>query len=296
MGSQLETFGEVVNEVLNFGFNDGPQVNRGRIERWINEAQFQIAREVEASEFQSTEELTLKQGTHKYPLPSDFLRIQDIYYPELVARLKPLDLPQYDMTSPAKFEGPPENYTLYGNELWLFPTPNNSTDILEVRYIKNAPALKAEGDIPLLDKNYLHLLVDYAVTRAFEAEDDLEAAQAHKARFKEDLDGYATDKQWRTVDSPGRQLDRKRIWRACHLGPRSTVRELQPNIALTAATTSRAPSARGNARSTTSPWAGTNGVAPGSPQTLVKGQKRSGQHTESDWRSHRIRRLQSTGR
>jgi hypothetical protein len=198
----LETLGDITNEVLQFGFNDGPQVNRKRIENWVNEGQFQIAREVDASEFYETDVITVKQGTFKYPLPENFLRVMDIYYPELVCRLKPLDLLQFDMTSPAKFEGPPENYTLYGNELWVFPTPNNSTDTLELRYIKNAPALKAEGDVPLLDKNYLHLLVDYAVTRAFEAEDDLEAAQAHKTRWKEDLDAFATDKQWRTVDRP----------------------------------------------------------------------------------------------
>ena len=198
----LENFGQVVNECLNYGFADGPQVNKKRIENWVNEAQFQIAREVEASEFQETEVITLKQGKYKYTLPEDFLRVQDIYYPELVCRLKPLDLQQFDATAPAKFEGPPENYTIYANELWVFPTPNNSTDTLELRYIKNAPALVSENDIPLLDKNYLHLLVEYALMRAFAAEDDLEASQAHKGMYREWLDSYATDKQWRTVDRP----------------------------------------------------------------------------------------------
>jgi len=202
----LETFGEVVNEVLQFGFNDGPQVNRKRVENWVNEGQYQIAREVEAPEFQETWVLTVKQGTWKYPLPADFLRIQDIYYPELVARLRPLDIQQFDMSAPARFEGPPEMYTLYQNELWVFPTPNNATDTLEVRYIKNAPTLKVESDVPLVNRNYLHLLVTYAVVRAFEAEDDAEMAQSHKARWKEDLDAYATDVQWRVVDRP-RVLD-----------------------------------------------------------------------------------------
>jgi hypothetical protein len=202
----LETFGECVNEVLQYGFNDGPQVNRARVERWINEGQKQIAREVEAPEFQTTQTLTLIQGQWKYQLPTDFLRMQDIYYPELVARLRPLDLQQYDMAAPAKFEGPPEMYTLYANELWLFPTPNNSTDTLEVRYIKTAPILTAEGDLPLLDKDYLHLLTDYAVQRAFAAEDDIESATAWRTRYKEDLDAYASDKQRRDVDRP-RTLD-----------------------------------------------------------------------------------------
>ncbi len=202
----LENFVSIVNEVLNYGFADGPQVNRKRIETWVNEGQFQIAREVEANEFQETEELKLKQGTFKYALPENFLRIQDIYYPELVARLRPLDIQQYDQTSPAKFEGPPEMYTLYQNELWLFPTPNATGEILEVRYIKNAPPLVSENDVPLLDKNYLHLLVYYALVRAYAAEDDQEMAQAFKNQYKEALDNYATDKQWRIVDRP-RYLD-----------------------------------------------------------------------------------------
>jgi hypothetical protein len=198
----LETFVELVNECLNYGFADGPQVNRKRFEQWINEGQFQIAREVEAAEFQETEVITLKQGKFKYTLPEDFLRVQDIYYPELVCRLKPLDLQQFDATAPAKFEGPPENYTIYADELWVFPTPNNSTDTLELRYIKNAPALVSENDIPLLDRNYLQLLVEWALMRAFMAEDDVEASQAHKNLYREMLDAYATDKQWRTVDRP----------------------------------------------------------------------------------------------
>jgi hypothetical protein len=202
----LESFGSIVNEVLQFGFNDGPQVNRGRIETWVNEAQFQIARQVEAPEFQATEIVQLKQGVYKYPLGENFLRIQDIYYPELVARLRPLDVQQFDMSAPTKFEGPPEMYTFYAAELWVFPTPNNSTDTLEVRYIRNPPALKAEADVPVLNRNYLHLLVQYAVTRAYEAEDDSEMAAAHKTRYKEDLDAYATDVQWRIVDRP-RVLD-----------------------------------------------------------------------------------------
>jgi hypothetical protein len=196
----LETFGEVVNEVLNFGFNDGPQVNRKRIENWVNEAQFQIAREVESPEFQTTQEITTVKGTFEYALPEDFLRTQSIYFPALTTRLRMWDLQQFDQIS-TEVEGPPALYTLYQTKLWLFPTPNEAYP-LKHRYIKNAPALKAETDIPLLNKNYLHLLVDYGVTRAFEAEDDLEAAAAHKNRWKEDLDAYATDVQNRFVDRP----------------------------------------------------------------------------------------------
>lgn len=196
----LSTFGDVIGEVLQFGFNDGPQVNRKRIENWINQAQFQIAREVEAPEFQETATVVLSQGVFKYPLPANFLRTQDIYYPNLLLRLKMCDLQQFDQTG--EIFGPPGMYTLYGKELWLFPTPNETGEELEHRYIKNAPVLVNESDVPLLNANYLHLLVDYAVERAYRAEDDLEMAVAHRTLYKEDLDAYATDVQQRFADRP----------------------------------------------------------------------------------------------
>jgi hypothetical protein len=200
MASVLESYVDVVNEVLNFGFNDGPQVNRKRIERWVNEAQFQIAREVEGSEFQETQVINMIQGTYRYALPEGFLRTQDIYYPFLSTRLRIFDIQDFDMIN-NEVQGPPALYTLYQQELWLFPTPNSNEE-LRHRYLKRPPQLIAEADIPTLNKDYLHLLVGYAVTRAFEAEDDLEAATAHKTRYKEDLDAYATDVQWRIVDRP----------------------------------------------------------------------------------------------
>jgi hypothetical protein len=220
INENYKNYAGIINEVLQFGFNDGPQVNRKRIEAWINEAQFQIAREVEAPEFQELENLQLQQGTYKYPLPSRFLRIQDIYYPEIVTRLRPMDLQQFDVAGKGKFEGPPEMYTLYKNELWLFPTPNNGTDILEIHYILNPPALVNETDIPVLNPNYWHLLVQYAVCRAFEAEDDPESAQAHMGRYKTDLAAYATDVQFRIIDRP-HQVDGS--WQGSTYGSRGVL-------------------------------------------------------------------------
>lgn len=198
----LTTFGDIVTAALQYGFADGPQVNRTRIEGWVNDALGMVARQVEAPEYQSTESKTLTSGTFKYSLPSDFLRMQDIYYPELVSRLRYVDLQQFDQTAQAQWQGPPMLYTLYGSELWLAPTPDNSVDKLELRYIKSAPTLKAETDVPLLNNAYLSMLVEYAVMRCFEAEDDPEAAQVHKGTWKEELARFATEVQSRIVDRP----------------------------------------------------------------------------------------------
>jgi hypothetical protein len=198
----LETFADCVNEVLNFGFNDGPQVNRGRVGSWVNEGQRQVARQVEAPEFQEAHTYVMAAGVYEYPLPEDFLRVQDIWYPEIESRLRPLDLQQFNMTNPQVIQGSPAVYTLYKSLLLLFPAPQAAGEELIMHYIKQPPVLAGETDKPLLNPAYLHLLVDYAVVRAFEAEDDYEAAQAIQGRYQRDLAAYATDVQERMADRP----------------------------------------------------------------------------------------------
>lgn len=197
----LETFHDIVNEVLEYGFNDGPQVNRGRIKNWVNEGQRQIARQVEAPEFQETEELVMVPKQFKYPLPAGFLRVQDIQYELMTTRLRPLDQKQFDLVAPAQTNGPPAVYTLYQQSLYLYPNPE-SADTLFLRYYKMPSAMVNDTDIPTLNVNYLHLLVDYALVRAYEAEDDIEMAQYWTGRYAKDLDAYASDVQDRIIDTP----------------------------------------------------------------------------------------------
>ena len=199
----LKNFLGIVNEVLQYGFNDGPQVNRGRVEMWVNEALFQIARQVDAPEFQEAETITLETGVWEIPLPEGFLRVQDIYFPEYETRLKPLDLQQFNTKNPAKVSGTPFQYTLYKNQLLIFPSPApGSGEQIVMHYFKQPAALENQTDVPTLNPNYWHLLVDYAICRAFEAEDDYEAAQQFQGRFQRDLAAYATDVQARMDDRP----------------------------------------------------------------------------------------------
>ncbi len=204
--SVLETFGDVVNEVLNYGLNDGPQVNRNRIEKWVNEGQKVIARKIEAPEFQALESKALTKGTYQYSLPTGFLRMESIYAPALSVRLRPVDQQSFDRNNPV-IEGIPLIYTIRENQLWVFPTPGETSGTgteegLKLRYYRAPTTLKAEADIPTVNAEYLHILVDYALWRAFGAEDDSEQAQFHEGVYKRTLDEYATDVQRRHVDRP----------------------------------------------------------------------------------------------
>ena len=207
---QWKTFEALVKEVLEYGFNDGPQVNRARIEGWLNEAQINIARKVDAPEFQKTYSLELVQGQYKYPLPEDLLRIEDVYFPELVTRLTMLDLQQFDsmghgeLGSGLSVTAPPTFYTLYGKEIWVFPVPPSGgpTEVLEVRYIAKPAYMTTAAAVPTLNPDYYQLLIKFAVIRAMEGEDDFELASQHMTRYKADLDEYATDVQFRIDDRP----------------------------------------------------------------------------------------------
>ncbi len=195
----MKNFEEVTNEVLRYGFTDGPLVNESRIHEWINEAQLQVARQADATEFQATAETTLTGGKLKYALPTGFLRMASVIYPLVAVRLRPVDLQTFDSMGTG-IEGPPVAYTIFANELWLFPTPSTA-DKLELRYYKK-PARLTGTEVPALAEDYLHLLVDYALWRAYRAEDDPEMANSHQQQYEKDLAKYRSDAQNQQDDRP----------------------------------------------------------------------------------------------
>lgn len=200
----MKTFDDVTKEVLRYGFDDGPQVNKGRIEEWVNEAQLQVARHVPAPEFLGVAEQVLTVGTYKYVLPSGAIDILSIVYPEAERRLKPVDLQTFDSYLASEIQSPPLIYTVFGTELWVWPNPS-AADKLLIRYTKKPARLVNPTDVPVLAEDYLHLLVDYALYRSYRAEDDLEAANTHQQQYEKDLARYAADVKRQQDDRP-RQL------------------------------------------------------------------------------------------
>ncbi len=181
-------------------------MNEARIGEWINEAQLQVARNIDAMEFQEAKEMAMVSGEYKYALPTGFLRMASVVYPVVCVRLRPVDLQTFDsmasgtVTAGTGIEGPPVAYTIFKNELWLFPTPSNP-DSLELRYYKK-PARLSGVEVPALAEDYLHLLVDYSAWRAYRAEDDPEMATAHQQQYEKDLAKYASDVQNLQDDRP----------------------------------------------------------------------------------------------
>lgn len=198
----MKTYGEVVAEVLRYGFDDGPQVNKARIEQWVNEAQLQVARHADAApEFEETEEKAMTVGTYKYAQPSECLALMSIAYPAAERRLKPVDLQTFDTYSVGEINAPPLLYTTFKTEFWLFPIPT-SADKLQIRYVKRPPRMTAEANTPVLAEDYLHLLVDYTLARAYRAEDDKEGAAEHQQQYERDLAKYLVDVRHQQDDRP----------------------------------------------------------------------------------------------
>jgi len=200
----MKTFSDIIQETLRYGFSDGPQVNEARIKDWINEAQRMVATNTVAKEFEAAGTIALTVGKYKYTLPTDFDMIESVFDPESTLRLRPVDLQTFDANN-IEVQGIPTVYTLWAKEIWVYPLPSTAHN-LELRYIKEPKTLVAGTDVPDMDPDYLHLLVDYALARAYRSEDDLEAANQHQATFDRDVGKYAAAVQHRIIDKPQQLL------------------------------------------------------------------------------------------
>lgn len=81
-------------------------------------------------------------------------------------------------------QGTPRFYYLQGNELTVYPL--NTTDTLLVRYREYASQLTG-SDTPIIPARFHSLIIDGAVSRAYEGSDDYELAQSAATVFQSRL-------------------------------------------------------------------------------------------------------------
>lgn len=189
------TFKQLQDEVLNHGFDE---TYRPRIKVWLNEACERVARAAQIPEL--TREVTLTVAGNVAPLPSDLLRLLSVYDPEANRNLiyeRYADVREY---SPVN-----GNAILYAvdkanSTLLLYPAPSDGASLV-ARYLAGPKELSADSDIPQTPGDYQDLLVTYALSRAFRAEDDFEASAVYRQQYKEDLADLQGDVQYKEIVS-----------------------------------------------------------------------------------------------
>lgn len=196
------TFQDLQNEVLAYGFDSTTYLSR--VKRWLNEAQWKALRRVPLRELKVTATLSTTSGTSYVSLTAGnkTLRIVDVVYADSGDELQPVSLEWMDRLSVAigtnAATGRPLYYCTdgtdpYAMKLQLWPVPN-AVYSLVLRYYKEPAEMSANSDAPTIPDAHVDLLVNYAVSRAFRAEDDQERAAQFMAEYETGVRALADDR------------------------------------------------------------------------------------------------------
>ena len=154
----------------------------------LDEAQKQLAAEVDYRVFFDTESYSTTSNDATYSLPADFVRsytLEDTDEDSDLAYYPPEEFDNLDHDS----TGRPSAYTIDGSEIRLWPTPDGVYALSFRHYRLPATlavaSLSATPEIPAKDH---HLLRTYALARCFERENDLRQAEFFQAKFERDKD------------------------------------------------------------------------------------------------------------
>jgi hypothetical protein len=194
----MATVEQIVTEVVSHQFSRAQYEDyiKGR----INDAQGYITLQTDFREFFTTEPIAVVPGTSTYTLPSDFQRLYDLISVNGSGQVfKLYQEPLVELETRPIASGEPTHYTVKGNTLKLWPTPENANTI-SLRYYREPDTISSNSDVPEVPTQYHRLLVSYCLWHCFERENDFNAAQYHKARFDEDLLKARGEAQYDTDD------------------------------------------------------------------------------------------------
>jgi len=193
-------FSDLVTEVLNHGFD--ANIYRTRVKTWINEGQRMILRELDIPGNEYEGSFATVSGTSSYStaiISPRFQRMNSVYLIVGTSRI-PLEAVEHEtiLLEPVA-SGQPAIYSLrpYYNAsgdsastasvyMTLYPTPN-AVRTVGFTYIYNAPDMSADADVLTIPDDYAHVVITYALSRAWRSEDDFEASAWYTAEYQREL-------------------------------------------------------------------------------------------------------------
>ncbi|MDQ3317456.1 MAG: hypothetical protein M3522_09030 [Actinomycetota bacterium] len=175
---------------------------RASVKRWLNEALGRVARQIDLPQTETSTTLSTVAGAQALALPATLVRVTSVLDADrrdYLTEVQPADVDESSSTP-----NRPSGYAIFGANLLLTPTPD-AVYTLTLRYWTGATLMVNDADVPGLPFDYRDLLVSYAKSRAFAAEDDFEASQFWRAEYERDLVRARADLQHRS-DRPVRQI------------------------------------------------------------------------------------------
>lgn len=135
----------------------------------------------------ATEDISMVPGQTEYPTTAAVEQVTTVINKEQRFQLRSLSKNQLDRYAGSTITTTqPVNYYWVDGLLTIFPSPS-STDTLEVHYVTVAPFGSEGTDVPPFNDLFHRTLVDWALHRIWEVEEDFEKSQEYRLRFEESV-------------------------------------------------------------------------------------------------------------
>lgn len=162
-----------------FGDDSGAQLLDTDIFMWVNAGQLEIVRNDKVLKDKATTSTTI--GGETYTFPADNILTIEALFLDGVP-LKSISFPDFqeniigDTDYSPTYTGTPTMYWEWGNELHLYPLPDN-VYTLQLFYTKHPTDITAASDTLSIPDVLFDTLVDFVLARAYEMDEDYAAAQ-----------------------------------------------------------------------------------------------------------------------
>lgn len=193
-----------------FGDESGVQVTDADILRWINDGQRQIVMQneglLEKTAFTNT--VALQQS---YSLPADILILRSVHLKDAASgsyfKIKGHTFSEFDeyvdgWDGTVVDRGFPAMYTVFENQLKLFPLPETAQANGLKIYYNRSPVDVDDSldslDLPLL---YHEVLVKYCLQQAYEMDEDWDAAQVKAVEANADVTILRGRDDWKNQET-----------------------------------------------------------------------------------------------
>lgn len=169
------TWGDVAANVRrSFGDESGVQLEDGDLLRWINQGQYEIARQNKILKSKGLTTTMPGQASYVLNLGQPILQIESVRFGE--KRLVPTEFTTVDANFeeyPSDAKGDPQIWYRWGDEVVLWPTPKTS-EALRI-YFTAAPTQETlfdEERLLVIPDDYFLPLVDFCMAKAHEMDDN----------------------------------------------------------------------------------------------------------------------------
>lgn len=189
-----------------FGDESGVQITDADILRWTNQAQIEIASIVKVIQAVSTGALV--SGTYSYDLPiAGAIEIVSINVNgQPVQGLDFQQAQQHIMENdPTRIaSGQPKYWWQWANKVYFWPTPNTSSvSGIEIYSVGIPPVLTSGLDTIGIPDKYFEAIIMFCMAKAFELDEDQQAAQAARQQFSDRIGtSYEDDSRGETLFYP----------------------------------------------------------------------------------------------